>query len=160
MPAIEGAAEPLSLISREPRTRLADDFAPVLIASTFGSLAVATIAAILRLSAVPLPFDRPLIPVAAPFNLPAIALLTLLRAVLAAALTFTRRIAAVAAVAGLTVRSLAALHALARTISPFRAIRTRGFALNPRLGALRSRLGPFRSAAHLAAAAVPGIRAG
>jgi hypothetical protein len=160
VPAIEGAAEPLSLISREPRTRLADDFAPVLIASTFGSLAVATIAAILRLSAILLPFHRPLIPVAAPLNLPAIALPTLLRAVLAAALTFTRSIAAVAALAGLTVRSLAALHALARTISPFRAIHTRGFALNPGLGALRSRLGPFRSAAHLAAAAVPGIRAG
>jgi hypothetical protein len=153
VPAIEGTAEPLPLISREPRTRLTDDFAPVLIASPFGSLAVAPIAAILRLSAVPLPFHRPLIAVAEPFNLPAIALPTLVRA----ALAFTRRITAVASLAGLAVRSLAALNALARTIGTFRAIRTRCFALNSRLRALRSRLGPFRSAAHLATAAVPGI---
>jgi hypothetical protein len=138
------------LIGRQPRARLARDFAAVL-GATLSALALPTIAAILCLYAVALG-AIPLL------HLPTFTLLPLSDLTfLPARRAVTGCVTAFAALHGLAVRPLTTLNALARTINPaLGAIRTRRFALHPRLRPLHARLGP---AASLTAAAGPGIRA-
>jgi hypothetical protein len=101
----------------------------------------------LRLNALFLALHTPLSPILPAFYLPAFA-----------------------ALHSLAVRPLVALDAFALTVNPalraicalrarpLRAFHARRFALHPGLRALRARLGSFRAAAKLSAAAVPGIR--